>query len=95
MGSVEPADRPGQPTDPTDAPTDAIIDITDPAIASFERIIDLRTPGAPYTYPSSPASRSDDDGSDGGAAPKPRPSDLGLFGVARGSADVRTAPPDY
>lgn len=90
---MKPADRPGQPTaaaasGPSD-PTEPVIDLTDQVVAAFERIIDLRAPGAPYTYPSSPAADEDD------AAPSPPPSDTGMFGVARGSADVRTAPPDY
>lgn len=82
---MTPPDRLG---DSDDDPSAAIIDLTDPAITSIGRVVDLRTPGAPYTYPSSP-SRSDD------ADPEPAPDDAGLFGVARGSAHVPTAPPDY
>lgn len=72
------------PSSPPESAPDVVIDLTG---GTLERVIDLRQPGAPYTYPSSPpadAGRYEDD---------PNATERGRRGVAYGSAEVRSAPP--
>lgn len=75
--------------DSDDERSDVVVDLTDDAVESIARVIDLRAPGAPYTYPSSPTPPDPEQ-----ETREPTPSDAGMFGVARGSAHVPTAPPE-
>lgn len=80
----DPSSSPPESSPDTVTDLDTVIDLTG---GTLERVIDLRQPGAPYTYPSSPpadAGRYEDD---------PNATERGRRGVAYGSAEVRSAPP--